>query len=345
MGDGMKGTFFLGNGKFETRDIPEHKLDDFEVLVRVAACGVCGTDVHIYHGEKGSAEVKPPVVLGHEISGIVEKAGSCVTRVKVGDHVALDPNMYCGSCHFCRIGKKQLCENLHAIGVNCNGGFADFVYAPESQCFVLHKEIPLEEAAMTEPLACCIHGIDRLRIRQGDTVCVIGGGAIGLIMVQLAKLSGASTVILSEPVKERRDVGKKVGADYTVDPVNEVLPDRIQEILGVNGVDCVIECVGTVVATAQAFSAAKDGATVLLFSVPKTGSHYELSLDDVFQKELTIVGSKINPDTHQRAVDLINGRRLDLKSLITHHYPHEMLEEAILMQMSNESLKVIVGKG
>lgn len=341
----MKGTFFLGHGKFETREMKEHSLAADEVLVKVAACGVCGTDVHIYHGEKGSEEVTPPVVLGHEISGIIEKTGCGVTKVKVGDHVALDPNMYCGSCHFCRIGKKQLCENLLAIGVNCNGGFADYVYVPESQCFVLDNDIPLEEGAMAEPLACCIHGMDRLRIRQGDTVCVIGGGAIGLIMVQLAKLSGASVVILSEPVKERREIGTKVGADYVVDPVNEVLAERLYEILGVNGVDCVIECVGNVNATAQAFSAAKDGAALLLFSVPKAGSLYELNLDDVFQKELTIIGSKINPDTHQRAVDLINSRRLDLKSLITHHYPHERLEEAIFMQMSNESLKVIVGRG
>ena len=231
----MKGTFFLGHGEFETREMAEHDLVSDEVLVKVAACGVCGTDVHIYHGEKGSAEVKPPVVLGHEISGIVEKTGCGVTRVKAGDHVALDPNMYCGSCHFCRIGKKQLCENLHAIGVNCNGGFADFVYAPESQCFVLNDDIPLDEGAMAEPLACCIHGFDRLGMRQGDTVCVIGGGAIGLIMVQLAKLSGASVIILSEPVKERREVGKKVGADYTVDPINEVLADRIHEILTEKG--------------------------------------------------------------------------------------------------------------
>lgn len=339
----MKGTFFLGHGEFETREMAEHDLVSDEVLVKVAACGVCGTDVHIYHGEKGSAEVNPPVVLGHEISGIVEKTGCGVTRVKAGDHVALDPNMYCGSCHFCRIGKKQLCENLHAIGVNCNGGFADFVYAPESQCFVLNDDIPLDEGAMAEPLACCIHGFDRLGMRQGDTVCVIGGGAIGLIMVQLARLSGASVIILSEPVKERREVGKKVGADYTVDPINEVLADRIHEILGVRGVDCVIECVGNTVATSQAFSAAKRGATLLLFSVPKTGSHYELLMDDVYRKELTIVGSMINPDTHQRAVDMINNHRIDLRSLITHHYPHERLEEAILMQMSAESLKVIVG--
>lgn len=340
----MKGTYFLGNKQFETRELETHNLADNEVLVQVKACGVCGTDVHIYHGDKGSAAVNPPVVLGHEISGVVAQVGDKVSKVKVGDHVALDPNMYCNHCHYCRIGKKQLCENLYATGVNRNGGFADYVYTPEDQCFVLNNDIPFDQGAMAEPLACCIHGMDRLAVRQGDTVCVIGGGAIGLIMVQLAKLAGASTIILSEPVAFRREIGLSLGADYAVDPINEKLQDRIYEILGVHGVDCVIECVGNVIATGQAFDAAKRGTRILLFSVPKAGAKYELSMEDVYQKELTIVGSMINPDTHQRAVDMINGHRLNLKSIITHYYPHEKLEEAILMQMSNESLKVMVGE-
>ena len=169
----MRGTYFLGNGAFETRDIPEHPLAPREVLIQVAACGVCGTDVHIYHGDKGSAEVIPPVVLGHELSGTVAAVGAAVKTLHVGDHVAVDPNCYCGECHYCRRGKKQLCTNLHAIGVNENGGFADFCYAPEAQCFLLDPELPLEYGAMAEPLACCLHGIDRAQIRTGDTVLVI----------------------------------------------------------------------------------------------------------------------------------------------------------------------------
>ena len=157
----MRGTYFLGNGAFEPRDMPEHPLAPREVLIQVAACGVCGTDVHIYHGDKGSAEVTPPVVLGHELSGTVAAVGAAVKTLHVGDHVAVDPNCYCGECHYCRRGKKQLCTNLHAIGVNENGGFADFCYAPEAQCFLLDPELPLEYGAMAEPLACCLHGIDR----------------------------------------------------------------------------------------------------------------------------------------------------------------------------------------
>ena len=200
----MKGAFFLGNREFEVRDMEKRPLAADEVRIRVMACGVCGTDVHIYHGEAGSAEVTPPVVLGHEYAGIVEEVGADVKGLAPGDHVAVDPNIYCGACTPCRDGKKQFCEHLQALGVTRDGGFAQYSAAPAAQCFKLAPELPFEAGAMAEPLACCLHGIDAAGIRPGSTVCVIGGGAIGLLMVQLARLSGAAKGILSEP--QRRAV-------------------------------------------------------------------------------------------------------------------------------------------
>lgn len=338
----MKGCYFLGDQKFEIWELPEHPLAPDEVLIKVAACGVCGTDVHIYHGSKGSAEVHPPVVLGHEFSGIIVQTGTAVDRFSPGDHVTVDPNIYCGECSFCRRGQKQLCQNLQAIGVTRNGGFAEYCYAPQQQCFLLSDSVPLRHGAMAEPLACCLHGIDRAEIRPGDTVCVIGGGAIGLMMVQLARMSGASRIVLSEPVSYRREIGLQLGADHAVDPTAVPLLQQLQQLLGTTGADIVIECVGNTIATAQAMAAAKPGATILLFSVPKTGTVHPLSLDDVYQKELRIVGSKINPDTHQRAVDLINSGRLQFAPLITHSYPVEQTEAAILRQMADDSIKVVV---
>ena len=338
----MRGNYYLGDQRFEVKQLPEKELQNGEVLVKVAACGICGTDVHIYHGDKGSAEVHPPVVLGHEFSGTVEKIGSGVVSVKVGDRVTVDPNIYCGKCHFCKIGKKQQCTALQAIGVTRNGGFAEYCYVPEEQCYVLDPKVSLRAGAMTEPLACCLHGIDLAKIRVGDSVCVIGGGAIGLMMVQLSRLSGASSVILSEPVALRRQIGLEVGADYAIDPLAGPIAHQIEAAIHTQGTDVVIECVGNTRATAQAFEAAKDGATVLLFSVPKANTYYDLSLEQVFQKELKIVGSRINPDTHGRAVALINSGRLKLDRLITHSYPLEQLREAILKQMDNDSIKVVI---
>ncbi len=338
----MKATYFLGNGRFETREEPIPACGEDDVLVKVAACGICGTDVHIYHGDKGSAEVTPPVVLGHELAGTVEAVGAKVTAFRPGDHVTVDPNAYCGKCHYCRIGKKQLCENLYAVGVNRNGGFAEYCAVPQAQCFLLDPEVPLREGAMAEPLACCLHGMDRLRLRTGDTVLVVGGGAIGLMMLQLARMQGASKVIVSEPVAMRREIALSLGADGVIDPMRESVPERLEAMLGIRGADAVIECVGNTAAVKQAFEAAKRGTTVLLFSVPKPDTSHPLDLMDVYKKELTVVGSMINPDTHARAAALINSRRLRFDRIITHAFPVEKLEDAILMQMSDASVKVVV---
>ena len=267
----MKGSFFVGadqNPKFEVRKMTFGPLGPHDVLVNNKACGICGTDVHIYHGEKGSADVTPPVVLGHEFAGTVAEVGSEVTSVKVGDHVAMDPNMYCNQCIPCRMGKKQECEHLFALGVNVNGGFAEYAVCPETQCFKVREDISFDEAAMAEPLACVVHGIDQAQIQPGQVVLVIGGGTIGLMMVQMARLCGASTIILSEPVEMRRKIGIEVGADAAIDPIHENVPQRIKEICGRDGADVVIECVGKPFAVEQAFSAAGFAATILLFSVP-----------------------------------------------------------------------------
>lgn len=341
----MKGMYFMGasnDSKFEMRDMSFDLLGEQEILVEVHSCGICGTDVHIYHGEEGSAKVTPPVVLGHEFAGIVTDIGDSVSGISIGDHVTIDPNMYRGKCMPCRMGRKQNCENLKALGVNCNGGFAQYAVCPAKQCFVLDKSLDYDVAAMTEPLACVVHGIDNAHIVPGQTVTVIGGGTIGLLMVEMARISGASTVILSEPVKARRNIGLEVGADAVIDPINECVSDRIKEITGRDGTDIVIECVGKPFATEQAFHTAGFGATILLFSVPQVGAMAPLPLFDVYKKELRIVGSMINPDTHQRAVNLLNSGRIEVKKLITHHYDLEHLEDAIKMQMSNESIKVVV---
>ena len=341
----MKGTFFLGADapcKFEVREMDFADLSPHEVMVRVMSAGICGTDIHIYHGEKGSAEVVPPVVLGHEFAGIVEAVGQEVTLVKVGDHVTLDPNMYCGNCRPCRMGKKQNCEHLFALGVNVNGGFAEYAVAPESQCYVLDKEVAFDVGAMTEPLACALHGIDRANILPGQTVLVIGGGTIGLLMIQLAKLKGASTIILSEPIGIRRQVGMQMGADTAIDPIKENLQAKIKDMIGKEEVDVVIECVGTPIAAKQALGSVGTGGTVLFFSVPPVDEKVDFPMFDIYKKELTILGSIINPDTHLRAVSLINSKRLKMEELITHRYDLYHLDEAIHKQMSSESIKVVL---
>ena len=337
----MKASYFLGKGSFEVRQAPELHPGPGEVVIKNMVCGVCGTDVHIFHGEPGSADVNPPVVLGHEYSGEVVEVGEGVTALKPGDHVTVDPNIYCGECVYCRNGKKQLCETMQAVGVTRDGGFGEYSLVPAAQAFKLGDSVPYEAGAMAEPVACCLHGIDLAGIKAGDRVCIVGGGAIGLIMLQLAKLSGASTLVLSEPNEKRRQVALSLGADAAIDPTAPDARSAYEAALG-DGADVVIECVGNNAAVKSAFQLAKKGATIVLFSVPKVDATFDLPLFDVYKKELTIRGSFVNPDTHERAVRLINSGKLDFTSIITHRFNLDQLPEAIAMQMSSESIKVVV---
>ncbi len=337
----MKASRFLGNKTFAVTDLPTPHAGPGELVLRNQVCGVCGTDVHIYHGEPGSADVNPPVVLGHEYSGEVVEVGKGVTGFAVGDHVTVDPNIYCGHCAYCQNGKKQLCPSMEAIGVTRDGGFAQYSLIPASQAFKLEPTVPWEAAAMAEPLACCLHGIDLAGIQVGDKVCVVGGGAIGLLMVQLAKLSGASQIVLSEPNEKRRQVGLQLGANAALDPTRPDAQEAFAQVLD-GGANVVIECVGNVPAVKSAFQFAGKGATVLLFSVPKVDATFDLPLFDVYKKELTIKGSFVNPDTHARAVALINSGKVDFGPIITHRFPLDQLPEAIAMQMSDASIKVVV---
>ena len=341
----MTGAYFLGNQQIEIRQLPEMEPGEGQVLLKVCACGVCGTDVHIYEGGKGSAEVKPPVILGHEFSGFIEKIGPGVEGLKVGQLVTVDPNIYCGKCLPCRQGQKQMCHHMGAVGVNMDGGFADYCLAPYAQCVVVPENTDPELAAMAEPLACCLHGIDRAGIRPGENVLVIGGGTIGQIMLQLARLAGAAKVVLSEPVAKRRELAVELGADAAIDPLNENLNERLYEIFGSEGADVVIECVGNPRTSAQAIDAAARCGRILLFGVPHPEAILQTKMHPIFQKELTIMGSFVNPDTQSRAVALLASGQLKIKPLITHRYPIAQLEDAIKMQTSAESIKVLVVAG
>lgn len=338
----MIGAYFLGNQCIETRPLVLPEPGEGQVLVKVSACGVCGTDVHIYHGGKGSAEVVPPVILGHEFSGHIVKLGSGVIGLEEGQLITVDPNIYCGKCRPCRQGQKQMCHHMRAVGVNMDGGFADYCLVPYAQCVPVPEGTDPELAALAEPLACCLHGIDRVGIRPGENVLVIGGGTIGQIMLQLARLAGAAKVVLSEPVEIRRELAVRLGADAAIDPLREDLPRRLSELLSRDGADVVIECVGNPRTSAQAIDAAAGCGRVMLFGVPNPDAVLQTKMHPIFQKELTIMGSFVNPDTHSRAVALLSSGQLKLKELITHRFPVSQLEEAIKMQTGTQSIKVLV---
>lgn len=311
----MKSAVFYGKHDMRVEESPMPKVGAEDVLIQVKACGICGTDVHIYEGDKGAAEVTPPTILGHEFSGVVAEVGSAVTNVKVGDRVCIDPNCYCGTCDFCRNGIAHYCTDMIGYGTTVNGGFAEYCSVNQRQVYKLGDHTTFEQGAMTEPVACCLHGMDMCNIHPGSSVVIIGGGMIGLLMLQLARLSGAARTALLEPVASKREVAKKLGADICIDPIHEDVKEALAAA-GMTWVNTVIECVGRTSTIEQAIDIVGNKGTVMMFGLTKPDDTISLKPFEVFQKEIELKASYINPYTQKRALELIDSGRLDVSSMV-----------------------------
>lgn len=311
----MKSAVFYGTHDLRVEEHEMPMVGPQDILIQVKACGVCGTDVHIYEGDKGAAEVTPPTILGHEFSGVIAKVGSEVKDYKVGERVCIDPNCYCGACEPCRNGVAHYCEHMIGYGTTVNGGFAEYCAVNERQVYRLGENTTFEQGAMTEPVACCLHGLDLCEIHPGHQVVVIGGGMIGLLMLQLAKLAGAAKVALLEPVKSKREVAKKLGADVCIDPIHDEVKVCLEEA-GMTWIHTVIECVGRPSTIEQAIDIAGNKAVVMMFGLTKPDETISVKPFQIFQKELDLKASYINPYTQKRALDLIDSGRLDVSSMV-----------------------------
>ena len=324
----MKSAVFYGRHDLRIEESPVPVTGPHDVLIQVKACGVCGTDVHIYEGDKGAAEVTPPTILGHEFSGIVIGTGSEVKGYKTGDRVCIDPNCYCGACEACRNGVAHYCENMTGYGTTVNGGFAEYCAVNEGQVYKLGEKTTFEQGAMTEPVACCLHGIDMCNIRPGHQVVVIGGGMIGLLMVQLAKLAGAAKIALLEPVESKREAGKKLGADVCIDSLHEDVKECLKKA-GMTWINTVIECVGRPSTIEQAIDIAGNKAVVMMFGLTRPDETIQVKPFQIFQKELELKSSYINPYTQKRALDLIDSGRLDVSSMVCDVCALDQLEDIL----------------
>lgn len=324
----MKSAVFYGKHDLRVEEHEMPAVGPKDVLIQVKACGVCGTDVHIYEGDKGAAEVTPPTILGHEFSGVITETGAEVTDYKAGDRVCIDPNCYCGSCEPCRNGIAHYCEHMIGYGTTVNGGFAEYCAVNERQVYKLGENTTFEQGAMTEPVACCLHGIDMCEIQPGHQVVVIGGGMIGLLMLQLAKLAGAAKIALLEPVESKREVGRKLGADVCINPLREDVKSRLVAA-GMTWVNTVIECVGRPSTIEQAIEIAGNKAIVMMFGLTKPDEAISVKPFQIFQKELELKASFINPYTQKRALDLIDSERLDVSSMVFDVCGLEKLEDVL----------------
>jgi len=313
-------------------------LEKGEYLVRVDACGVCGTDVHIL---EGSARSSPPVVLGHEFAGVVEDAAHDCSRGLLGRMVAVDPNISCGQCNYCRRGFVHLCVNLRALGVDLDGGMAQYCIVPEKQMYTLPDGFPDTASAFIEPVSCVIHGIDRAGIKVGDTVVILGAGTIGLIMMQLAHVTGATRVIIVEPLEHKQAIARNLGAEFVLNPA-EVDPKVFTYDLTGAGADVVIECAGKPETAHLALELARRGGTVEFFGLCPVGVTIPIEPNTVYAKELTIVGSYVNPYTFDRSIAVLHSGKVRVDEFQINTFPLEGVHEALRYQRDGLTIKSII---
>lgn len=309
-----------------------------EILVKVLAAGICGSDRHMFKGEYPTAI---PVTLGHEFSGLVEAVGAGVSRFSGGELVTIDPNIACGTCSACRNARPNLCERLTAIGVTRDGGFAEYAAVPEAQAFLLPPGLDPVHGAFSEPLACCLHAIDKAKIRTGDSVAILGGGVIGLLMVQLAKLEGAGRIILITRQASRRETALALGATHALDPS---ATDTVAEVkaLTAGGVDVAIECAGVPETFQTGLKMTRRGGSFVLFGVAPAGMDVAVTPFDLLISEVDLRPAYLNPFTHERAAALVAGGALELDRLVTRTIGLEDVAGVVGRAPEPGEIKVIV---
>ena len=336
----MKAAVFYSASDLRVQDIPVNVLGDNDVLIRVHACGICGTDVHIFHGDEGAAKTPAGTVLGHEFAGEIVEVGAGVKHLKAGDRVCVDPNQLCGGCEYCLGGIGHFCEHMTGIGTTVHGGFAEYCVVAASQAYRFSDSVSYDAAAMTEPVSCCLHGIDLCEIQCGSTVAVIGCGMFGLIMLQLAKLRGAARLIAVEPVAEKRQQAIDLGADLALDP-REDWEAELKKA-GVTRIDTVIECAGRTDTMEMAIRMAGNKSLVMLFGLTAPNDTISVKPFEIFKKEITLKASYINPYTFSRALKLIESGRVDVTSMVYRTAPLAELPEILADGEKRRGGKIII---
>jgi len=321
------------NFKIESVDVP--RISANEVLIRTKVCGICGTDVSMFLGRYLPTK---PVIPGHEFSGDVVEVGEDVKTIKVGDRVTVDENVSCGTCYYCKHQQKLFCPHLYQIGIHSNGGFAEYFKTPKENVFKLPSEISYEYAAFTEPVACAMRAVDRAGIVTGDRVVVIGDGPIGLSCAQIAKIDGASNVIVIGHRDYRLKKALELGADITVNCLEKDPTKIVKEATNNIGPDVVIEAVGTSLTYLQALELVRRGGKVAVMGVPSATDKIEIySFNHIFNKELTLHASFAGTyDTWIRALALISSGRFKVAPLLTHKVSLDKIPEGIKLMMNRE---------
>ena len=326
-------------GDLRVTEIPDPRPGPDEVLIRIKACGVCGTDNALY---KGEFPANFPVVIGHEFSGEVVEAGASAHGFQAGDRVTVDPNKVCHACPYCRSGNEHLCESLSSMGVHRDGADAEYCTISATNVYRIPEHLSYEEAAFSEPLACAVHGVDLAGVRLGDTVLIVGGGPMGNLIAQCAVRAGAAAVIVSEPIALRRDKASESGTTHLIDPVKQDLQEELRKIRRI-GADVVFEAAGNPAAQASCLGLVRKGGTVMFFGVSPQETLIQVNPFVINDRELKIMGSFNNQFATSRAVELLGSGAVRVRHLVTHRLDLSSYPEVFRLYGGGDTMKLMVG--
>jgi len=327
---------------FAIREVPDPVCRENDIIIKVAVCGICKTDVHIHHGRFIS---QFPLVPGHEFAGTVAKVGSGVTDFRIGDRVTGDNTVLCGSCYYCRRDQPLYCERFFSRGVTAPGGLAQFVVVGQDKTFHIPENLSFEEAAMTEPTACVIHGMDVMDVHPGDDVLLFGCGPTGIILAQMIKHCGAARLVAADPGQFKLDLVSRLGADNVVcvdRKDSSVHRKKIKDIQP-RGFDIIVDATGNPAVVQECFDYAKKGSKILIYGVCPEDARITISPYEIFQNEYKILGSFAQTHCFDRAIDALGKGIVKVKELITHSFPLEEYAQALdIVSKPGKKHKVVI---
>jgi L-iditol 2-dehydrogenase len=328
----MRVATWRGESHFTLDDVPDPVPGPGQVLVTVHTAGICGTDVH---ATQGLFPWKPPMVMGHEYAGVVLEVGPRVSRRLIGGAVACEPSYGCGECAECRERRVS-----HCLRITRAGGFAERVVLPSHAVHPVPAGLALSTAAMAEPAACCLAGLEMIRMGKNATALIIGGGIMGLLTLAIAKRRGAARAILSDPIAERREIAQRLGADHVVDPGREDVKQVVRDLTNGRGPDIACEAVGKPDLVAEALALVKPMGVVQLVGVSPKGATLPVDLYDVHYREVRIQGAYGRGRSFRRALALLPA--LGVESLITARFPLEQIAEGFAHAAAGRGVKTAV---
>ncbi|MDR3245695.1 MAG: alcohol dehydrogenase catalytic domain-containing protein [Prevotellaceae bacterium] len=343
----MKAVVFYAPGdiRVENIEIPECKSD--EVLVKIDACAVCGSDMKA--AASGNVRIKPPRVMGHEFTGIIVETGGKVSGYNTGDRVVMATSISCGECKYCRSGNHNLCTDLSPMGYSYDGGMAEYVAIParaisNGHLIVAPPELPPEIAALAEPVSCAVNAVEQCNIRQGDIVLVIGAGPMGILNACVARVYGAAKIIFAELNDNRLKQCEQFGFDRLVNPAKEDLRQAVMDETEGYGVDVVIIAAPAAAPQEQALDLVRKQGSVMLFaSLPAGKSMLNIDSRLIHYKELHVLGSSDSTPAHvKRAVEILSSGQFPADKIVTHHLRFDDIEKAFELMRSGESLRVVL---